>query len=327
MLTDGYTTPYGQTFAPNAEYIQLKQKIPGADAEQGTSEGKISYQMRTGKSGKSYVLVENAMTNAQLNNYKTIADYITQHIGEVYTIIESGQKVYVGEDLPSEYTHSKYTQKILGSGKQKAKNKAVSNLGEMVEIATNRRWEKTKHPHSKDAAYGMYRYDTTFAFRVQADKPTYKAYDAEILIRNASDGKKYLYDIVSIKENTGLAFDLNQKARGRHNAAMQSSAYADSISASSQNVKKRFSMQDRDSSGRKLSQQQQEYFKDSQVRDGEGRLLKLYHQTEDGFTVFHPQRAGAGRSEQRVLCAVLQSISMSRPLRGATTSSASGVRR
>lgn len=40
------------------------------------------------------------------------------------------------------------------------------------------------------------------------------------LHRNGSVGRKYLYDIVSIKENIGLAFDLNKKARGRQNAAM-----------------------------------------------------------------------------------------------------------
>lgn len=37
----------------------------------------------------------------------------------------------------------------------------------MIEIAENRRWEKTKHTHNKDAKYGMYRYDTCFAFAVK----------------------------------------------------------------------------------------------------------------------------------------------------------------
>lgn len=46
----------------------------------------------------------------------------------------------------------------------------------------------------------------------------YAVFGGTLLIRNASDGKKYLYDIVSIKENTGLAFDLNKKASGRQKA-------------------------------------------------------------------------------------------------------------
>ena len=182
----------------------------------------VEYEIKQ-NNGKNYVLVNNPMTNAQLADPQAVADYIADHIGEFYTIIESGQKVYIGEDLPKEYIRSRYTQSILKSKKAKAKNKAASNLGEMVGIATNRRWEKTKHPHNKDAKYGVYRYDTTFAFPVQGMPETYKAYDAELVIRNASDGKKYLYDIVNINENTGLALDLNQKADRRNKAATQSS--------------------------------------------------------------------------------------------------------
>ena len=88
----------------------------------------------------------------------------------------------------------------------------------------------------------MYRYDTTFAFPVRGVPQTYKAYDAEMVIRNASDGKKYLYDIVAIKENTGLALDLNEKARGRLKAAMQSDVSTGSIPTSDGNVNAKFSM-------------------------------------------------------------------------------------
>lgn len=50
----------------------------------------------------------------------------------------------------------------------------------------------------------------------------------------------------------------------------------------------------RDTEGNELSQQQQEYFKDSVVRDRNGNLLVVYHQTENDFTVFDPRRKGAG---------------------------------
>lgn len=211
-------------------YIALDaRQVKNIDNLTPTGSKDIRYSLMRTKSGENFVMVENPMTKAQLNDPKAIANYIASHIGEMYTIIESGQKVYIGEDLPNEYTRSKYSQSIIQGGKKKAKNKAVSNLGEMVEIATNRRWEKTRHSQNKDAAYGMYRYDTTFAFPVKGTTDTYRAYDAEIVIRNASDGKKYLYDIVGIKENTGLVLDLNQKARGRQYAAAQSGASNNSL--------------------------------------------------------------------------------------------------
>lgn len=240
---------YGKDFAElediakqwQAAFDAAERKAESAK-KTATEGGETRNSLKQTSNGQTYVMVENAMTNAQLKDHQAIADYIAEHIGEVYTIIESGQRVYIGKDLPNEYTHSKYTQRIANSAKQRAKNRAVSNLGEMVEIATNRRWEKTRHFNNKDAAYGMYRYDTTFAFPVKGENGVYRAYDAELLIRNASDGRKYLYDIVSIKENTGLALDLNQKARGRQNAATQSGASGTSIPTDGENVKPQFSL-------------------------------------------------------------------------------------
>ncbi len=240
---------YGKDFAElediakqwQAAFDAAERQAEKTKTAAGEGDG-VRFSLKQTRDGRNYVMVENAMTNAELKNYQTIANYIAQNIGAVYTIIESGQRVYIGKDLPNEYTHSKYTQRIANSAKQRAKNRAVSNLGEMVEIATNRRWEKTRHPNNKDAAYGMYRYDTTFAFPVKGENGVYRAYDAELLIRNASDGRKYLYDIVSIKENTGLALDLNQKARGRQNAATQSGASGTSILTDGENVKPQFSL-------------------------------------------------------------------------------------
>lgn len=47
-------------------------------------------------------------------------------------------------------------------------------------------------------------------------------------------------------------------------------------------------LSDRDSDGRELSKEQQEYFENSVVRDAEGRLLTMYHGTANGgaFTIF-----------------------------------------
>lgn len=52
-------------------------------------------------------------------------------------------------------------------------------------------------------ANGIYKYDTKFGFPIKNSKGEEigaNVYSAELVIRNASDGKKYLYDIVSIKK-------------------------------------------------------------------------------------------------------------------------------
>ena len=195
--------------------------------------------------GRKTVWIENnALSAKELRNHKAVADYIAKHIGEVYTLIESGQKVYLGEDLPTEYTHSKYTTYLQKYDRStlKAKNKASGALGEMIEIATNRRWEKTQHTHNKDARYGMYRYDSSFAFPVKNSDGSIKriySYDAELLIRNASDGKKYLYDIINIKENIPDTLELpKQEAQMRsQEAPAHGDAFSNIISSDGKDVK------------------------------------------------------------------------------------------
>ena len=59
-----------------------------------------------------------------------------------------------------------------------------------------------------------------------------------------------------------------------------------------------YSLMDTDSTGRKLSQQQQEYFKDSKVRDEDGNLLVVYHGTDADFTVFDASKGRANMDIQ-----------------------------
>ena len=58
----------------------------------------------------------------------------------------------------------------------------------------------------------------------------------------------------------------------------------------------RYSVEDEleDTNGRHLSQEQADFFQNSAARDRPGRLMVLYHQTENEFTVFDPLHRGAG---------------------------------
>lgn len=64
-----------------------------------------------------------------------------------------------------------------------------------------------------------------------------------------------------------------------------------------------FLYQDRrntDSEGNELTLEQQEYFKDSKVRDDEGRLMVMYHQTGADFTVFNSNKEVAGKYDSEL---------------------------
>ena len=228
----GYTpdSPEGRLVAQMEDFIGVLQEAYSEalmDASENyranegkkntTREGGDKYQTRN-VNGKQVVWIQDNVLkqNTGIPEHQFVANYIAGHIGDIYTIIESGQKVYIGEDLPGEFTQSKYTQSILKNRSNiiRVKNRSAGNIGEMIEIATNRRWEKAKHPENKDAKYGMYRYDTMFGFPVLDSKGNEvgaNIYKAELVIRNASDGKKYLYDIVSIKKDATASGWLTNK--------------------------------------------------------------------------------------------------------------------
>ena len=96
----------------------------------------------------------------------------------------------------------------------------------MIEIATNRKWSKNRGSGKKDAKYGVYKYDTRFAFPVydsKGKKIRAKAYDATLVIINSSDGKKYLYDVTEIKENTSVSVILSERENMPANAGQKES--------------------------------------------------------------------------------------------------------
>ncbi len=199
--------------------------------------------------GKTVAWIKsNPLTNKQIENPEEVAKYVAQNINDIYAIIEDGVKVYIGEDLPNEYTMSEYSQAIRSekSGKWKAKVKAAAGLDLLIEAATGRKWKKTKQPQNKDAKYGMYRYNSTFAFPIkdrEGNVTNIRAYDVELLIRNASDGKKYLYDIVKIKEDIPGTNSLKQKeaSRATYEAAQWRNNFNNSIHDSPEKSNKKFS--------------------------------------------------------------------------------------
>lgn len=222
------STMYGDKFtqAQYIEFARLLQEKALLDGMVSNSREDLSEPREPAKAeimrsikyanGNAVVWIEDdVLKGNKLPVHQAVANYLVHHIGDVYTIIESGQKVYLGKNLPSEYTQSEYTKKLLKKpGILKAKNKALPNLGEMIEIATNRRWAKDKGSGKKDAKYGVYKYDTRFAFPVldsKGNKVRAKAYDATLVIINSSDGKKYLYDLVTIKENTSVSVELSAR--------------------------------------------------------------------------------------------------------------------
>ena len=134
-----------------------------------------------------------------------VEEYLRQYVGDFYSIAESGDVVYIGTDLPDEYTGSNYTKHIKGTV-TKAKANAAQAITEIIEIATSKTAEENKkEKHSRNAKNGWYRYDTRFALPVydeSGEVERYNVFNARLLIRHAASGKMYLYDVLEIKKET-----------------------------------------------------------------------------------------------------------------------------
>ena len=162
----------------------------------------VKFSIKKDTKGNNVVVIDESVINANTPNIrKAIADEIKTHIGEYYRIAESGYKIYLGKDLPGEYTRSK-SAASLEKKLYIDKGKATANIDELIEIATNRSWvANRKEKHNKDAKYGWYKYDTRFAIPVIKDGKIerYIGYKANLIIRNDTNGKKYLYDMIKIE--------------------------------------------------------------------------------------------------------------------------------
>lgn len=140
-------------------------------------------------------------------NWNEVETYLKQYVGEFYKIEDCNDIVYIGPDLPDEYTHSNYTKILKGAN---AKANVTQGIPELLEIATNKEFRKNrKQKHNKDAKYGWYTYDSRFAIPVFSEDreiERYNVFHVALLVRHAQNGKRYLYDIIKIKKETNTLF-------------------------------------------------------------------------------------------------------------------------
>lgn len=142
-------------------------------------------------------------------NWDDVKTYLKSYIGDFYEMAETKDIVYIGADLPDEYTGSKYTYSLKGAN-AKAKANASQGIPELIEIAVGKHYrENSGNKHLKNAANGWYRYDSRFALPVydtNGEVERFNVFHASMLIRHNNDDKLFLYDIIDIKKETGNPF-------------------------------------------------------------------------------------------------------------------------
>ena len=54
-------------------------------------------------------------------NWNEVKEYLKNYVGEFYNIVANNEMIYIGNDLPSEYTGSKYTYKLKSLSNKRVK--------------------------------------------------------------------------------------------------------------------------------------------------------------------------------------------------------------
>ena len=113
-----------------------------------------------------------------------------------------------------------------------------------------------------------------------------RTYSAVVIAGVKDDGQALFYDVEDISPDS---FEIKESepstavATNKSPNAILESSDIDNVAQAENVVKHSLS----DSDGNRLTREQQEYFQDSKVRDGNGSLLVMYHGTPNGdFTVF-----------------------------------------
>ena len=159
----------------------------------------------TDADNKKIVLINDIVFKGKRNvNWEDVKTYLKGFVGDFYTIEESAEKIYSGNELPDEFTGSISRKSLMGAN-AKAKANAAIAIPELIQIASNPSFQKNvKEQHAKDAKNGWYRYDVRFGIPVYENDVLirYNIYGARLLVNHAQNGKKYLYDILAIKKET-----------------------------------------------------------------------------------------------------------------------------
>ncbi len=156
--------------------------------------------------GKDIVIINSIKFKGKRSiDWGDVKEYLKAFVGSACKIESTGDWVFIGNDLPNEYTGSEYTFGLKGTN-AKAKANATQGIPELINTAKGKHFrENNEEKHYRNAKFGWYRYDSRFAlpvFKEDGNVERYNVFHASLIVRHSEDNKLYLYDILDIKKET-----------------------------------------------------------------------------------------------------------------------------
>ena len=262
------------------ESVEAKKAV-GTAEESGEAKFSIKYDVNN----KPFVVVENDILSGKSKNQW--ADIVKKNLAAKFPngVVVGNNLININKQSRMELAFSEYTKWLAKNNKgiYADKFRATNNADEIILASREYINEGLKHARKdtiKDFARG------NVLMRIGSSD-----YNAEVIVGTKQNGEMLLYDIVNLQK-TEIKERKSTKPTSQTAVSRKGTLPNENIMLQNkENVNTQFSMRV-DSEGRKLSEAQQEFFKDSKVRDEEGLLLTVYHATDNDFTVFDREKLG-----------------------------------
>ena len=271
----------------------------GRGTMRGNAPAENRQSIRETSDGKKYVKADRqVLFGSDPDSWsEQLEDYINGKIRrgqDVQLIAEDGDVILLTSTSAGKLSDNHTSDgRTMSDAAFERKANAAAHIDELVEVSS--KGKKTvidKDARHGDMASGGWNYRTAYFMDFDG-----KYYKTTISVADGSGGS-VIYNVGHMKEEAfpKIKGSYAEKGNGpRGNASDSSIRQSNDNSQEKSSDKVQFSM--RDSAGRELTKAQQAYFKDSKVRDAEGNLLVMYHQTDGTFTVFDTKHKGAGAGD------------------------------
>lgn len=269
----------------------------GAVEETAPAESRQS--IRETSNGKKYVKADRqVLFGSDPDSWsEQLEDYINGKIRrgqDVQLIAEDGDVLLLTRTSAGKLSDNHTSDgRTMSDAAFERKANAAAHIDELVEVSS--KGKKTiidKDARHGDMASGGWNYRTAYFMDFDG-----KYYKTTISVAEGAGGS-IVYNVGHMKEEAfpKIKGSYAEKGNGpRGNTSTNSIRQSNDNSQEKSSDKVQSSM--RDSVGRELTEAQQAYFKDSKVRDADGNLLVMYHQTDGTFTVFDTKHKGAGAGD------------------------------
>lgn len=269
-----------------------------------------------GVSNDGLEIYETSLATQQLSESQKKKQYLAliknQYRGRTARLERNGHVVYVRPDIQEAGKPIYGDRRSTANGAKALRNSLAE--GDVFDLLENAEYDRSSRDtkNHKNADYFDYYVKT-----VQIDG---KVYDIVADVKRAYGNSDGLYYTLYLVDNATKKAVVSQRPQTLGSSEpitaseMGSNSFSADMVPQSDTAVNNYSMQNSaedtqgkhslmelpatDSAGRELSAEQQEYFKDSKVRDEDGNLLVVYHGTDADFTVFDASKGRANMDIQ-----------------------------